>query len=715
MTTTVTWKGGRSMIDRRRVRLLATCGVLAITAFPISGRAQGAGGGPGEIPSWTPASKDGIGTSVTTQSKVWFTLGGGIVDEVYYPRVDVADTHGLELAVSDGKRVWIESRDMTHGIARVDDSALVYRQTSRDAAGRITITKTYVTDPDRNTLLIDVSVSAPAGDMVYVLYHPALGNTGYGDWGSTEQEALVAREGEIASALMTDGGFAEMSNGFAGVNDGYTDLLRHHRLTWTFASADSGNLVQVARIARPGHFTLALGFGNSPHDAIGAARGSLARGFGAARTAYARGWSEYLRTLRTVGASYRREFQLAAMVVRAHEDKTYRGAIIASMSIPWGFAVSSDKPNVGGYHLVWARDLYEAATSLMVAGDSATARRALRYLYDVQQKPDGSFPQNSWLDGRPYWPGQQMDEDSYPMVLAWQLGVTDSVTWVKHVRPEAEYVVANGPGTQQERWEEVSGYSPSTIAAEIAGLVCASAIAKKNGAASDAARYMATADDWASHLETWLVTTTGHLGGPLAAKGYYIRIDNNRDPNDGYRLDVHNGGGAWDERDIVDQGFTELVRLGIRPPNDPIIENSLAIVDSTIRVETPNGPAFHRYNHDGYGETWFGGPWLGEGIGRLWPIFAGERGEYQVALGADPGVYLQAMLRFANDGGMIPEQVWDHADPGIGGFVFGRGTGSATPLVWSMGQFMRLVVDAQERRVVEQPSVVAAHFLHQQH
>lgn len=682
-----------------------------MSAFPTAARAQRAAGGPGETPSWTPAAKDGMGTSITTQSKVWFTLGGGVVNEVYYPRVDVADTHGLEFAVSDGERVWIESRDMTHTIARVDDSALVYRQTSRDAAGRITIAKTYVTDPERNTLLIDVTVSAPAGDAVYVLYHPALGNTGYGDWGSTRQGALVAREGDIASALASSGGFSETSNGFAGVNDGYSDLLEHHRLTWHYASADSGNVVQAARITRPAHFTLALGFGASPDDAIGAARGSLQRGFAAARAAYVRGWSAYLRTLRPVTAPYRREFQLAAMVVRAHEDKTYRGAIIASMSIPWGFAVSSDKPNVGGYHLVWARDLYEAATSLMVAGDTATARRALRYLYDVQQKADGSFPQNSWLDGKPYWTGQQMDEDSYPMILAWQLGATDSATWVAHVRPEAEYVMANGPATQQERWEEVSGYSPSTIAAEIAGLVCASAIARKNGAAADAARYLATADDWASHLETWLVTTTGHLGGPRAAKGYYIRIDNNQDPNDGYRLDVHNGGGAWDERDIVDQGFTELVRLGIRPPNDSVIENSLAIIDSTIRVETPNGPAFHRYNHDGYGETWFGGPWLGEGVGRLWPIFAGERGEYEVASGANAEPYLQAMLRFANDGGMIPEQVWDRADPGTGGFVFGAGTGSATPLVWSMGQFMRLVVDAQEHRVAEQPDVVAEHFL----
>lgn len=691
------------MIGRTRLALLALCWLLAGPATLLG---QAAPGGPGETPTWTHAGKDGIGTSLTTQSKVWFTLQGGILTEVYYPRVDMADVHALEFAVSDGKRVWIESRDLRHTIERIDTRALLFRQTSRDPAGQFTLTKTYATDPARHTLLIDVTFVGPTRDSLYVLYHPALKNSGYGNTGSTDGGALVAQKADVASALVASGGFAETSSGFAGVNDGYTDLLLHHRLTWHFARAEGGNVVQVARIARPARFTMALGFGETPAAALAAARASLGRGFLAVRMTYARGWSEYLTGVRRVGPAYQRQFDLAAMVVRAHEDKTYRGAIIASMSIPWGYAVPADTPSVGGYHLVWARDLYEAATGLMVAGDKGTAQRALRYLFDVQQKPDGSFPQNSWLDGRPYWTSQQMDEQSYPIILAWQLGVTDSATWGRHIRPEAEYVVAHGPATQQERWEEVGGLSPSTMAAEIAGLVCASAIARTNGDTAAARRYLATADDWAAHLEPWLVTTTGHL----ASHGYYMRIDDNQDPNDGYRLDVRNGGGAWDERDVVDQGFIELVRLGIRPASDTVIANSLKVIDATIRVQTPNGPGFYRYTHDGYGETWFGGPWLGQGVGRLWPIFAGERGEYEVARGADPTPYLKAMLHVANDGGMIPEQVWDRANPAHGDFAFGAGTGSATPLVWSMAQFLRLAIAAQDKRVVEQPAIVAEHF-----
>ena len=679
--------------------------------------AQVAPGAPGEMPTWTPASKDAVGTSTTLNSRVWFTLQGGILTEVYYPQLDTADVRTLEFAVSDGKRVWIESKDLLHSITRVSQDALLYEQVSRDPGGRFTVSKTYATDPARDTLLIDVTFhSSPSESSstyaLYVLYDPSLKNSGYGDTGYTSNRTLVAEKPGVASALACGSGFFQLSSGFAGASDGYTDLLLHHSLSWSYSRAENGNVIQTARISAPAHFTLALGFGSSPSVAIANAQASLRDGFPEIRAAYSHGWADYARTLRRVSPRYEDEFRLASMVLKVHEDKTYRGAMIASMSIPWGFAAKADTPDVGGYHLVWARDLYEIATGLLAAGDRDAALRALKYLYNVQQEADGSFPQNSWLDGRPFLKALQMDEVSYPMILAWQLHQVDKETWEKHVRPEADFVVSRGPATQEERWEEVPGYSPSTIAAEIAGLICAADIARQNRAEGDAERYTRTADDWASHLEDWLVTKTGHLGGVLAPEGYYIRIDNNTDPNDGYLLDVRNGGGVWDERDVVDAGFLELVRLGIRPPDDPVIERSLKIVDETIRVETPNGPAFHRYNHDGYGETYFGGPWLGQGIGRIWPVFTGERGEYEVALGRDPTPYLEAMLHFANPGGMIPEQVWDRADPTPSGFFFGSGTGSATPLAWSMAEFLRLVVCAQEKKIVEQPSTVADHFRH---
>jgi glucoamylase len=678
-------------------------------SFPVF--AKDAPNGPGQLPTWTTGGKEAVGTATSVESKVWFTLQGGILTEVYYPRLDTANVRTLEFAVSDGKRVWVESKDLVHTLERLNEQALLYRQISSEPGGKFKLTKTYVTDPKRDCLLIDVAFTGPAGYSVYVLFDPALKNSGYGDTGYSQGDALVTEKGDVAAALVSAPGFTEATSGFAGSSDGQTDLLVHHSLTKKYEKAANGNVLQAAKLPSPAHTVLALGFGANASAAIETAKKSLARKFPAVSAEYAAGWKEYVSGLRHVDTRHARMFQLAAMVLKAHEDKTYRGAMIASMSIPWGFAVKASEPTVGGYHLIWARDLYEVATGLLAAGDKDAAERALNYLFTVQQKADGGYPQNSWLDGKPYWTALQLDEVSYPLVLAWQLGRTDGETWAKHVRPSAEFIVSRGPVTEEERWEEVPGYSPSTIAAEIAGLVCAADIARKNGAKDDAEHYLRVADEWSGNLEKWLVTTTGHLDQSGSSTGYYIRINNNTDPNDGAKIDVHNGGGIWDKRDVVDAGFLELVRLGIRPAGDPIIANSVKVIDSTIRTETPNGPGFRRYNHDGYGETYFGGPWLGEGIGRLWPIFTGERGEYEIARGQDPTPYLVAMQKFANDGGMIPEQVWDQADGTQSRFVFGSGTGSATPLAWSMAQYLRLVVCAEEKRIVETPGVVAEHFL----
>ena len=677
--------------------------------------AQGtAPGSPGVASSWTSGGKEGVGTSASWDSRVWFTLQGGVLTEVYYPRLDVANVRTLQFAVSDGQSVWLESEDLLHAIEWVDERALVFRQTSRHPEGAFRLSKTYVTDPARDTLLIEVSFMAgKSGYDLYLLFDPSLNNTGSGDSGFSEEGALLAQEGEIASALVSSVGFAQRSQGFAGVNDGWTDLLLQRRLTWKYSRAESGNLVQVAKLPPGDRFTLALGFGLTPTAALTHARASLARGFPAVRNEYVQGWSQYLGSLRPVAERYRKQFQMAAMVLKAHEDKTYRGAMIASMSIPWGFAAKADEPNIGGYHLVWSRDLYQVATAFLAMGDRGSAERALDYLFHVQQKPDGSFPQNSWLDGRPYWPSLQMDEVAYPIILAWQLGRTDLQTWERHVRPAADFLLAHGPRTPQERWEEEEGYSAATIAAEVAGLVCAAALARLHGAEELAGNYLRTADDWVANLENWLFTTTGTLDDQLHDQGYYIRINNNTDPNDGFQLEINNGGGTWDEREVVDAGFLELVRLGIKPPDDPFIVRSLEVVDTVIRIQTPHGPAWYRYNHDGYGEKIYGGPWLPDmtGVGRLWPIFTGERGEYEIAGGGDPTLYLDTMMSFANAGWMLPEQVWDRADPSEAGFAFGEGTGAATPLAWSMAQFIRLVVCAEEGRIVEQPEVVAARYL----
>ena len=690
--------------------------VLLVSAGPARPQTAGglAPGAPGRDAQWASAGKEAVGTSNTLESKVWFTLRAGALTDVYYPTVDVANVQEMYfVVVGPGGKVETERDDAAHRLEIVDPRALSFRQTNTAKSGAWTITKTYTTDPERHTLLVEVQFRARnprAPHALYVYYDPSLNNSGMHDSGWTQGTALLASDAGKTSALASSAGFAEKTSGYLGTSDGLTQLRASGRLTNLYPRAADGNVVQVARVANPRlPFTLALAFGAGEFEALRNARLSLQKGFARARAEYEKGWHEYLGSLRRVAAKYQAQFDMAALVLRAHEDKTYRGAQIASLSVPWGGGASANEPNVGGYHLVWSRDLYQVATALHAAGDKAGADRALQYLFKVQQKADGSFPQNSWLDGRPFWGSLQMDEVAYPLVLAYTLGRTDNETWTKHVKPAADFLVKHGPRTPQERWEEKPGYSPSTIAAEIAGLVCAAEIARRNDAQAAAAVYLATADSWARNVERWTVTSTG----PHGDGNYYLRITENDDPDDGQIMNAGNGGGDYDEREYVDAGFLELVRLGVKRPDDPLIEKSLPVIDKVIKVETPNGPAWYRYNHDGYGEMDDGRPWNFDGKytgrGRLWALLSGERGQYELARGDREAARrrLDHMLGFANAGLMLPEQIWDKP---AGPFPFGEGTGSATPLAWTMAQFIRLAANLEEGRNIDTPDIVAARY-----
>jgi glucan 1,4-alpha-glucosidase len=697
---------------------------LACALVPGTSFADTAPGAPGATAHWTTGAKQGVGTSVTTASKVWYTLADGTLSEVYYPRVDVADSRALELVVTDGSTFTDrESEDTTHAVEMPSPTALAYRQVNTDKGRRYRITKTYITDPERATVLVDVRFESLDGGSykVFAIFDPSLANSGRHDSAATSGGGLVATDTSgdthVASALVADAPFRATSNGFAGASDGWTDLKDDHRLDWAYGDAPDGNVVQTAELAlggerRSSRLTLALGFGDSASAALATARTSAGRPFGATYDRYAGGWQSYLDSLddapRSVGrrGSLLQQYRVGVMTLKAHEDKTYRGANIASLTIPWGQAVNADEAGVGGYHLVWARDLYQVATAQIAAGDEAAANRSLDYLFDVQQKPDGSFPQNSLLDGTPYWGGLQLDEVAFPIVLAWQLGRDDADTYAKHVRKAANFIVARGPSTPQERWEEEGGYSPSTIAAEIAGLTAAADIARSNGDTASAALYQGVADDWQRRVESWTFTTTG----PLGDQHYYERIDDNGNPDDGHTLDINNGGGAYDERSIVDAGFLDLVRLGVKPADDPQITGSLAELDATIKVDTPNGPMWYRYNHDGYGEKADGSPYDGTGVGRLWPLLSGERGEYELAAGRSADRELRTLAAAANEGLMIPEQVWDRPEPTSFGFAFGEGTGSATPLAWSMATYVRLARSIDAGAPVATPAVVADRY-----
>jgi glucoamylase len=642
-----------------------------------------------------PADKEGFATAVPRTSPVWLTLRHGSASEVYWPDLGTPAARSLELTVG-GQR---ESR-ARHGIALTDPRSLSYRQTITDRAGRWRLVKRWTTDPARATVLLDVRYTALDGRArpLGVRFDPALRNGATGDRGSRAGATLLAVDGRAAGALRAVPALRGLRPDVAG----------------------RGDVVQRATTAltgRPGHrhAVLALAFGRSPSAARATAGRSLRAGFPTTQRRYAGGWHRYLATLKpapAAAAPVLGAYDTSLMVMRASEDKRHPGAIVASPSMPWAWADGSVEKPSGAYHLVWSRDLYQIATAQLTAGDRASAQRALTFLFEHQQRPDGSFPQNTTVDGTPHWRKLQMDQVALPIVLAWQLGRDDARTYREHVRPAANVLVRRGPRSQQERWENQSGFSPATIAAEVAGLVTAADIARRNGDTASATRWEAAADRFAAGLERWTLTTNG----PLSPTPYYLRVTKDGQPDRGTRYDIGDSGPSRiDQRAVVDPSFLEIVRLGLRRPDDPNVVATEAVVDRTLGVTTPAGVFWHRFTSDGYGERRDGGPWgIGKPdtnvtFGRIWPLLAGERGEVELA-GGDPDAArtrLAAMAAAAGPGGMIAEQVWDGRP---GGGPAGTGTASATPLVWSHAQLVRLAWSLEVGAPVETPAIVACRY-----
>src|SRR2546423_738105 len=539
-------------------------------------------GHPGIEPKWTSSSKEGIGTALSDASPVWFTLAYGILNEIYFPRVDAANTRDAQYLVTDERTFFHEEkRDLDHQLEYADERALAFRQTNSDHAARYRIVKETITDPHAPVVLVQTRYEALQPEAhryhIYALVAPHLGNQGMNNSGRVMEidgrECLVAERSGTALAVVASVPFLRRSVGFVGESDGWTDLHQHLKMDWEFESATDGNIALMGELdISQGHeWTLAIGFGASIEEAARAAHGSLARGWSAARREYVGAWRSYcdgLLDLSRESGDRGRTYYTSAMVLRAHEDRRHEGALCASLSIPWG-EVHGDQ-DLGGYHLVWARDLCQAASAALAAGDTHLPPRVLRYLAGIQF-PDGGMPQNCWVDGRPFWSGIQLDEVAMPLMLAWRLetlGLLEGFDPYAMVHAGASYIIKRGPASPQERWEEEGGISPSTLAAEIAALVCASEMARARSDSECANLCLRTADIWATNVERWTYTTRGSL---LDGHGeYYVRLEaidpetleTDFDPNTGFvqinNLPAEESG--FPVYDIIDGGFLELVR-----------------------------------------------------------------------------------------------------------------------------------------------------------
>jgi glucoamylase len=678
-------------------------------------------GAPGLEPRWTSSAKDAVSTAYAASSKIWFTVSHGILNEIYSPTIDRPQIRDMQFLITDGETFFHEERrDLLHEFEYIDKDALAVRVRNRDRDGRYTIVREMISDPHYPVVLVHVRLEGDEQFLsrlhLYALLSPHLEGGGMGNSGRVADVAgksvLIAWRDNMSLAMTADCGFSRASCGFVGASDGWQDLKQNFRMDWQFDRALNGNIALMGEIPceHMRDFTLAIGISESLHAALAATMGSVAVPFKRHLSRFITQWHRIETPLNLAEHSNDdgRLLHISHNVVLAHEDKTFSGAFIASASIPWGYAKGDD--DLGGYHLVWTRDMVQTATAMMACGRVDTALRALIYLA-CTQKPNGAFSQNFWVNGEPYWTGIQLDEVAFPIMLAWRLWQLDGLEnfdVFPFVERAAGFLVRFSPVTQQERWEEAAGYSPSTLAAVIAGLICAADLARLHES-PELARFLEEQADWIeSHLEDWTVTNNGVLHPDV--KRHYMRI---RPPECGepYAHEdcgnekVHinnlapNEKSDFEAREIVDGGFLELVRYGVRAPNDPVIVDTLKVIDSVLRRDTPKGPCWLRYNHDGYGQRTDGGPFVGWGKGRAWPLLTGERAHYELAAGRDIGDLIATIERFASDGGMLPEQIWD--EPDAYGLVLGGPAGSAMPLVWAHSEYLKLLRSALDGKVFD--------------
>jgi len=746
-------------------------------------------GVPGEPPVWAYAGKTGIGSSYEQYvdgayqtndmtgkvSKVWFSLAQGIVTETMFGMIHQAQIKDMQVIMVGSDFVDSEQDDTHSQISylHTDDKGRplspAYKIVNTDKEGKYTIEKHIFTDPSQQSLFVKYYFSAnEAGILPVLTVNPHINNDGSGDQAWIEDNTLYASDSGTYLTLKSNQAFTQQAVGFIGTSDAISDAQDFKMSDAYTSTGEQGGNVSLTGVFNqiPVGETLeaevVLGFGYSQQTSLQAAQNTLNTGYQAVLDHYNGagdlvGWEDYLQSLdgltdmAKVSTDGGALAYSSALVLKIQEDKTHAGALIASLSNPWGDSVSAEK-GATGYKAVWPRDFYQCAMALLALGDKQTPKVAFEYLKKVQVTKDtpnnngvgGWFLQKTHVDGELEWVAMQADQTGMPIMLGWKLWQAGVFTdreisdWYQAMlKPAADFLTDGGktdlawadhditlPWTQQERWEEQQGYSPSSTAATIAGLVSAAEIAVQANDEASAKRYLEAADQYSASIEKTMFTTTGkhnHNGK------YFLRVTANQDPNDDGLLEDRNGRGQLREKDVLDGGFLELVRYGVRAANDPYIVDTLEELDDMtlehpLRVkyefkfdgDDQTYPGWRRYGLDGYGEDFVTGLNYGEtdsedGMsinqrGRVWPFFTGERGHYELAKGVSGDQlrqrYVKGLEHFANEGLMLPEQVFD----GVGvnpknRYHVGEGTNGATPLAWTHAEYVKLLRSIADQQV----------------
>jgi glucoamylase len=695
---------------------------------------QYAPGAPGATPRWNFAGKDGVGTAMngagTAASRVWFTIRHGAFTEIFYPRVDRPAVRELHLIVTNSRGLYADERsDAWHQTQWVEEGIPAFNlvNTSFDDAFRIE--KTVLSHPLLDVVLQATRFVPHTGTLqdyrLFAYLSPHLGRaTENAAWIGMHKgmSTLFAKDPRYVLALACSTPWIIASAGYVGRSDGLADLRRYGTLVRHYDRAERGNVALIAEIDlqnSAGEFLLALGFGATDTEAGHRSRACLLESFDSIRDRFISGWRSALTPFglpESADLDGRDLTRVSMCVLQTHEDAAINGAIVASLSTPWGEARDDNGTGEVGYHIVWPRDAVECGGALLAVGSSDSALRILRYLHATQEH-DGHWAQNFWVDGATAWDSNQMGEAALPILL---LDLVDrergldpatlDELWPM-VRTAASYIVKQGPSTLEDRWEDAHGFTPYTISALVSALLIASFVAEKQGDFIAADFLRATADNWCDSIEYWTYVKDTSLSRRVGVSGYYIRVA----PSDKHGKPAKRQGTVdlWYEPMsrtseeaalIVSPDALAYVRFGLRAADDPRIVNTVKVIDATLRVGTPFGPCWYRSTDDGYGEKRNGAPFDNkQGIGRLWPLLTGERAHYELAAGRrSEAIHLMhAMESFANFTGLIPEQVWDTDDIPERGLYFGRPSGSAMPLAWAHAEYLKLRRSLIEGRIYD--------------
>ncbi len=690
-------------------------------------------GGPGKAASWSSGAKTAVGTAISLESRVWFTIADGILTELYFPDIDCANLRDLRFVVAGGGFVSDEQKDADHKVEPLSPGVPGFRISSTGRRKDYRLDKEVITDPTRDVLLLNVAFEPPAQSSdtrLYVIANPHLRDRGAGNnaWVGKYKGVpmLFAERDGLAIALSSSAMFLGMSCGFTGRNDGLTDLRSHKRMTYFYTQASKGNVALTAEIdwrACQGRFRVALGCGGHAAEAGQQARAGLLQEFSSVRDKYVNGWrAELAKYIEDGdrGGSKVDHFRTSISVLRTHESKRFPGGFIASLSIPWGFGRGDD--STGGYHVLWPRDMGETVLALAACGHFEGARRALFYLCCTQEA-DGNWSQNMWLDGTPHWTSTQMDGTCFGILIGDTLRRAGELGGFKPwpmIKRAASFLVRNGPVTEEDRWEANAGYSPYTIAVQVAALLAAADCAEVESEREVATFLRETADAWKEVVDELTYVSETKLAKKYGVDGYYFRImppegmwARNLDRVKTKIKDHEKGKRQHPAINIVSCDALALVRFGLCAADDPKILDTLKVIDSELKVETCTGPVWHRYTYDGYGEHDDGSPFDGTGKGRGWPLLAGERAYYEIARGnfAEAQRLQGTIEAQTSQCGLIPEQVWDAEDIPARKLFNGRPTGSSMPLVWAHAEYLKLLRSLRDREVWNTPPQTVQRYL----